>query len=133
MQLPVFEGPDLSLGLVLADTVRFLDLSGELVALTRYHVEMIVGELAPLLLHLALVLLPVTRNRIPIHKQPPVEGFVSQLVTAPLEVVQFLCLFFYLPGINGLTLIWQFLVVNVPAVVENNTGNMQRDCQRSSS
>jgi hypothetical protein len=75
MQLPVFEGPDLSFGLVLADTVRFLDLSGELVALTRYHVQMnvqmIVGELAPLLLHLAPVLLPVTR---------PVSQFINNLL-----------------------------------------------------
>jgi hypothetical protein len=67
MGLPVFEGPDLSFGLVLPDAIRFPDFPSVLIALGSNHVEMVVGELAPRSIHFAFVLLPVTRNRIPIH------------------------------------------------------------------
>src|SRR6185436_13868079 len=58
---------DLALGLVLADAVGVLDLADQLVALARDAVEVVVGELAPLLLRLALQLLPVAFDAIPVH------------------------------------------------------------------
>src|SRR6476660_8477034 len=61
------ERVDLLLGFVLRDPVRFLDLAGELVALARDRVDLIVGELAPLFLDLAGQLLPVPFDAIPVH------------------------------------------------------------------
>src|SRR5581483_150985 len=58
---------DLLLGLVLADAVGVLDLADELVTLAADDVEVAVGQLAPLLLHGALRLLPVSCDAIPIH------------------------------------------------------------------
>src|SRR4026209_2728539 len=57
----------LLLGLVLADAVRVLDLADELVALAGDAVDVVVGELAPLLFHFALHLLPVAFDAIPVH------------------------------------------------------------------
>src|SRR5688572_2732404 len=62
--LPVL---DLLLGFVLLHAVALLDLAHELVAMAGHLVEFVVGELAPLLLDLALHLLPVTLNRVPVH------------------------------------------------------------------
>src|SRR5436190_74605 len=61
---------DLLLGLVLADTVGILDLADQLVALAGDLVEVVVGELAPLLLHFALHLLPVSSDAVPVHVGP---------------------------------------------------------------
>jgi hypothetical protein len=44
-----------------------LDLSGKLLALSRNHVKLIVGKLASLFQHVALQLLPVAFNTIPVH------------------------------------------------------------------
>ena len=58
---------DLLLGLVLGDPVLLLDLADELVALAGDDVDVVVGELAPLLLHLARELLPVAFDAVPVH------------------------------------------------------------------
>src|SRR5690606_25292546 len=62
---------DLTLGLVLGNAVTFLNLARELVALAGDDVEVVVGQLAPLLLDLALHLLPVTFDAVPIHGVAP--------------------------------------------------------------
>src|SRR5258708_9662690 len=61
---------ELLLGLVLADAVGVLDLADQLVALAGDLVELIVGQLAPLLFHFALRLLPVACDAIPVHAIP---------------------------------------------------------------
>src|SRR4051812_48075009 len=63
-RLPVLH---LLLGLVLADAVGVLDLADQLVALAGDPVELVVADLAPLLLDLALHLLPVAFDAIPVH------------------------------------------------------------------
>jgi hypothetical protein len=60
-------GRDLLLGLVLGHAITFLDLAGQLGATTLDDVEVVVGELAPLRLDLALELLPVAFDAIPVH------------------------------------------------------------------
>ena len=62
---------DVLADLVLGDAVALLDLAFELVALAGDDVEVVVGQLAPLLLDLALDLLPVSFNAIPIHSLNP--------------------------------------------------------------
>src|SRR4051812_977362 len=57
----------LLLGFVLADAVGLLDAAEQLVALAGDAVEVVVGQLAPLLLHFALRHLPVAFDAIPIH------------------------------------------------------------------
>ena len=52
-------GVDLALGLVLGIAVPLLQPSGELGALALDQVDVVVGQLAPLLLGLALELLPI--------------------------------------------------------------------------
>src|SRR5262245_41383820 len=54
-----FPGLHFLLGFVLGNAVAFLDLPDELIAIPGNHIQLIVGELAPLLLDLALELLPV--------------------------------------------------------------------------
>src|SRR6185503_8741251 len=58
---------DLLLGLILRDAVALLHFSYELVALAGNDVQHVVREFPPLLLRLALQLLPVTFYAIPIH------------------------------------------------------------------
>ena len=60
--LPIGE---LLLRFILGDAVRFLDLAGEVIPLARNHVELVIGELAPLLLDIALELLPVAFDAVP--------------------------------------------------------------------
>src|SRR5262245_15179631 len=62
-----FPGFHLLLGFVFRNAIAFLDLADELVAIPGDHVQLIVRELAPLLLDLALDLLPVALYAIPIH------------------------------------------------------------------
>src|SRR5690242_17701326 len=69
--VPIFEFGDLALRFVLRDAIRLLQLAGELVALAGDGVEAVVGETAPLLLDLALELLPVAFNSIPVHCLSP--------------------------------------------------------------
>src|SRR5262249_38366319 len=60
-------GIDLFLGLLLAVAVALLQSAGELLALAFNDVEIVIGELAPLLLNLAFELVPVSFHTIPIH------------------------------------------------------------------
>jgi hypothetical protein len=63
----LFKTFDLLFGFVLRDAVGLLDLARQLIAVSGNHVEVIVGEFAPLCFHLALELLPVAFNDIPVH------------------------------------------------------------------
>src|SRR5262245_38446894 len=63
---------DLALGLVLRHAVALLKPAAELHALTLDDVEIIAGELAPLLLNLAFELFPIAFDTIPIHRFAPV-------------------------------------------------------------
>ena len=62
--LPIAE---LLLRYILGDAIRFLDLAGKAVALACNHVQLVIGELAPLLLGAALELLPVAFNAVLVH------------------------------------------------------------------
>ena len=56
---------DVLSGLVLRDAISFLDHSLELIATTGDFIQIVVGEIAPLLLDAALQLLPVSFNTDP--------------------------------------------------------------------
>src|SRR5262245_35051023 len=58
---------DLALGIVLGNAVALLKPARKLGALALDHIEVVVGELAPLLLNLALELFPVAFHAVPIH------------------------------------------------------------------
>src|SRR6185312_9897345 len=58
---------DLLLGLVPGDPIRVLEAARELVALPADLVELVVGETAPGLADMALELLPVALDAVPIH------------------------------------------------------------------
>src|SRR5262245_65209569 len=61
-------GVDLAIGFVLRHAVALLKPAAELRALTLDDVEVVAGELAPLLLNLAFELLPIAFDTIPIHR-----------------------------------------------------------------
>src|SRR5436190_22024849 len=65
--LPIRKLADLAFGLILRNAVLFLNLAHQLIATPADQVEVAVGELAPLFLELALELLPVSFDAIPIH------------------------------------------------------------------
>ena len=52
---------------VFSDAVGFLNLPGQVFALTCNHIQMIIGKLAPLLFDIAFELLPVSFDTIPVH------------------------------------------------------------------
>src|SRR5271169_1270358 len=56
---------------VLGEAVALLDLAFELIALAVDQGQIVVGELAPLLLDLALGLFPVSFDTVPIHSSSP--------------------------------------------------------------
>src|SRR5262245_26866873 len=62
---------DLALGFVLRHAVALLKPAAELHALALDDVEVVAGELAPLLLNLAFELLPIAFDTIPIHRFAP--------------------------------------------------------------
>src|SRR5262249_35680773 len=64
-------GVDLAVGFVLRHAVALLKPAAELRALALDDVEVIAGELAPLLLNLAFELLPIAFDTIPIHRFAP--------------------------------------------------------------
>src|SRR4029078_2822774 len=72
-------GGELPLGFVLGNPVALLDLAGELVAVAGHELEVVVGELAPLLLHLCGDLLPVAPDAVPVHEHL----LVNRLKVAP--------------------------------------------------
>src|SRR5688500_1467492 len=57
----------LAVSFVSRQSIGVLNAADELVAFSRDNVEIVIGELAPLLLHLALECLPITFHTIPIH------------------------------------------------------------------
>src|SRR5690606_5112221 len=62
-----------ALRLVAAVTVALLDAPDELVVVALGHRQVVVGELAPLLLDVALELLPVALQDVPVHVVLPLE------------------------------------------------------------
>jgi len=60
---------DLPLGFIPMYAVTLLDPADELGALAFDQIEIVIGELAPLLLHFAFHLLPVSFNSIPVHRR----------------------------------------------------------------
>src|SRR5262245_44434908 len=58
---------DVLADLILGQTVALLDLALELITAAANDVEIVVGELAPLLLHLPFDLLPISLHAIPVH------------------------------------------------------------------
>src|SRR5204862_204609 len=62
---------DVPADLILLMPVALLDPAFELIAPTVDHVEIIVGQLAPLLLDLAFDLLPVPFDSVPVHLESP--------------------------------------------------------------
>src|SRR5581483_2890595 len=65
---------ELALGTLLLVAVPLAELAGELVALPGDRGQVVVGQLAPLLLHLPGHLLPVPGDLIPVHVAPPRKG-----------------------------------------------------------
>src|SRR5262245_375565 len=60
----------LGLGILLGPAVSLLQLADELIPLSGDDVEVVVGELAPPLLHLAAHLLPLAFQDVGVHPQP---------------------------------------------------------------
>ena len=77
-----FPSLQLALGLILADAIAFLNLAGKLITPTRDLVNLIVGKLAPLLLHFAFELFPVAFDAVPIHGVTPFDGYDVKMTTA---------------------------------------------------
>jgi len=67
----LLEGVDLPFGFILLDAVPLLNRAGELVATTMNLTQIVVSELAPLLLDLALKLLPISLHSVPVHRFSP--------------------------------------------------------------
>jgi hypothetical protein len=65
---------ELPLRLIACDSVAFLNLADELLALTLNLIKIVVGELAPLFSYLALELRPLPFESVLIHSMPPVIG-----------------------------------------------------------
>jgi hypothetical protein len=57
--------------LVLRQSVAFLDFSFELIATTSDGVQIIIGELSPLLFDFSLDLFPISLDSVPIHSEAP--------------------------------------------------------------
>src|SRR5262245_22482235 len=75
-------GVDLALGFILRHAVALLKPAAELRALALDDVEVVAGELAPLLLNLAFELLPIAFDTIPIHRFAPL--FAAFLCFVPV-------------------------------------------------
>src|SRR3954467_2324230 len=58
---------DILAHLIPGDAVALLDLAFELVALAADDIEIVIGQLAPLLFNLAFDLFPISFHAIPIH------------------------------------------------------------------
>ncbi|ESY03888.1 hypothetical protein X753_21265 [Mesorhizobium sp. LNJC399B00] len=65
--MPTIPVVDVSPHAILLNAVTFLDRTFELIAVAGYAVEIIIGELAPLLLDLTFELLPISFDAIPVH------------------------------------------------------------------
>jgi hypothetical protein len=69
---------------VLADPIRLLDFSRQLIAISRDGIEVIISQFAPLCFHLAFVLQPVSFNDIPVHNSLQEKVAQSAKVTIAL-------------------------------------------------
>jgi len=78
----ILEGPDLHFRLVLGDPVGLLEPPRELLAPAGDQVEIVVGQLAPLLLHKPLELLPVPFDDVPIHACPSICARIGPIALA---------------------------------------------------
>src|SRR5690554_4842158 len=58
---------DLSVSLILPDAVALLNFTLELLALAIDGLQVIIGQLAPMLLNISTKLLPISLDTIPIH------------------------------------------------------------------
>jgi hypothetical protein len=54
--------------MIFSYTVAFLDFTFELFTTAIYLIELIVGELTPLLFHLSFNALPISFNPVPVHR-----------------------------------------------------------------
>src|SRR5215213_7489189 len=61
-------GVDLAFGFVLGHAIALLESATEFCALALDHVEIVIGELTPLLLNFAFELFPIAFDTIPIHR-----------------------------------------------------------------
>src|SRR6185503_2856184 len=64
---PRFPVTHLLVGFILGDAVVLLDAADQLVALAGDAIELVVGDLAPLLLGFALELAPIAFDAVPVH------------------------------------------------------------------
>jgi hypothetical protein len=76
---------DLLLGFVALNAVTFLDPADELGAFALDQIEIVVGELALLLLHFAFYLLPVSFYAIPVHRVSCLAGAVGRFAFGRLD------------------------------------------------
>src|SRR5271166_4194196 len=76
---------DLFARLVSRDPVAFLDLAFQLFALAGDDIQIVVGEIAPLLLDLALDLLPVSLDSIPVHSSNSLFDLAGQAPNSQVE------------------------------------------------
>src|SRR5437588_533036 len=67
-------GVDVLLRFVLCVAVALLQTAGEFGALALDYIEVVIGEFAPLLLHLTFELLPIPLYAIPVHRCAPLIG-----------------------------------------------------------
>jgi hypothetical protein len=58
---------DVLANLIFREAIPFLNFAFQLILTTVDHIEIIVGELAPLLLNVAFDLLPISLDPIPVH------------------------------------------------------------------
>jgi hypothetical protein len=80
---------ELLFSLFLGDAVPLLDFAEELITLSGYDVQIIVGEFAQFLLNMAFELLPVSCHLIPVHNLPPLTQSLKK-VKHQIELVKFL-------------------------------------------
>ena len=71
-------GVDVFPDLVLRDSISLLDYPLQLIAMTLDFVQIVVGEIAPLLFDLALELFPVTFPRFQSMTNTPMPFYVSE-------------------------------------------------------
>src|SRR5580704_15204768 len=76
---------DLRARLVFGNAVAFLNLALQLVALAVDGGQIVIREIAPLLLDFALDLLPVSLDSIPVHWSNSLFGLAGQSPNSPLE------------------------------------------------
>ena len=62
---------DLALGFLFGDTIAFLDFSSQDFLVALYLLQVVISELAPLVLDLAFELFPITYDLIPINESSP--------------------------------------------------------------